>query len=254
MVTARAMFRHVTFMANYTYSNAKGDTSGVTSVPSVSSNPGLDYGRTSFDVANRFFAFGNFMLPWKVSIAPMIVANSGTPYNITIGTDLTGNNQFNARPTYAANCSETGAVSTAFGCLNTDPIGTSEKIIPYGLATGPSNVAVNMRLAKVIGVGPKVKLGEGASGGGYHGGGRGLGGGLSGNRGGPGRLDQEVSRKYSLTLSVWSTNVLNHTNYGVPTGSLSSPYFGKSQSLAGSFFSSSTAGNRNIYLEAMFNF
>lgn len=255
MFTARAMFRRVTFMANYTYSNAKGDTSGVTSVPSVSSDPGLDYGRTSFDVANRFFAFGNFMLPWKVSVAPMVVANSGTPYNITIGSDLTGNNQFNARPTYAASCSEANAVQTQFGCLDTNPIGTSEKIVPYGLGTGPSNVAMNMRLSKVIGVGPKVQGGGHGGGGGYHGGPHGMGGGgFSGNRGGPGQLDQSVARKYSLTFSAWATNILNHTNYGVPTGSLSSPYFGKSQSLAGSFFSSSTAGNRNIYLEASFSF
>ena len=33
------------FFTNYTYSNANGDTSGVGSVPSVSSFPGLDYGR-----------------------------------------------------------------------------------------------------------------------------------------------------------------------------------------------------------------
>jgi hypothetical protein len=260
MVTVRATYRRFSFFTNYTYSHATGDTSGVSSVPTVSSYPGLDEGRTTFDIANRLMVFGNFMLPWQISLSPMMVVNSGTPYNITTGTDLTGNNQFNARPTYAASCSDANVVQTQFGCLDTDPIGTNEKMIPYGLGTGPDNVAVNLRASKVIGIGPKVEGGRGPGGGG--GGGRGYGGppglaggGLSGSRGGPGRLDATVSRRYNLTFSAWGTNVLNHTNYGAPDGNLSNPeYFGKSQSLAGMFFGSPTAGNRNISLQAMFSF
>jgi hypothetical protein len=257
MATVRATYRKFSFFTNYTYSDAKGDTSGVTSVPSVSSFPGLDYGRTSFDVTNRFFVFGNFMLPWGVSASPMVVVNSGTPFNITTGSDLTGNNQFNARPTYAASCSDTDVFVTKFGCLDTNPYGTNEKIIPYGVATGPTNVAMNMRLSKVIGIGPKLEGGQGGyrGGGGHYGGPPGLaGGGLSGSRGGPGRLDQNVSRKYTLNLSAWGTNILNHTNYGTPNGVLPSQYFDKSQSLAGSFFQPSSAANRTISLQAAFSF
>ena len=143
----------------------------------------------------------------------MVVANTGTPYNITAGTDLTGNNQFNARPTYAASCSEAETVQTQFGCLNTNPYGTGEKIIPYGVGTGPTNVAINVRLSKVIGIGPKLEEGQrgagGGGGGGRYGGPPGLGGGgLSGSRGGPGRLDQAVARKYSLNFSAWGTEHL----------------------------------------------
>ena len=258
MTTIRATYRHFSFFSNYTYSTAKSDTSGVGSVPSVSSYPGLDYGRPTFDVANRFFALGNFMLPWQISVSPMVVANSGTPYNISIGSDLTGNNQFNARPTYAADCSETGAVQTQFGCLDTTPSGRDEKIIPYGVATGPTNVSLNMRLSKVIGLGPKVEASQaagGGGGGGRYGGPPGLGGGgLSGSRGGPGRMDATVPRRYNLNLSVWTTNVLNHVNYATPNGVLNSQYFGTSQSLMGGFFGQSTAGNRNIYLQSTFNF
>ena len=248
-----------------------GDTSGYSSVPSVSSDPGLDYGRTTFDVRNRFMLFGNFTLPWQVSFSPMVVANTGTPYNITAGTDLTGNNQFNGRPTYAASCSEAETVQTRFGCLNTNPYGTGEKIIPYGVGTGPTNVAINARLSKVIGIGPKLEEGQrgagGGGGGGRYGGPPGLGGGgLSGSRGGPGRLDQAVARKYSLNFSAWGTNIFNHENLGTPNGVLGArlddttgayepqKYFGESQSLAGQFFGSATGGNRSITLQAMFNF
>jgi len=270
MATVRATYRKVSLFTNYTYSNAKGDTSGVGSVPSVSSDPGLDYGRTSFDVRNRIMFFGNFNLPWHVSFSPMVVANSGTPFNITTGTDLTGNNQFNARPTYAANCSEAHTVQTHFGCLDVLPYGTGEKIIPYGVGTGPSNVSMNARLSKVIGIGPKLGEGQlgpgGGGGGGPRGGPPGLGGGgFSGSRGGPGRMDQGVSRKYNLTFSAWGTNIFNHENLSTPNGVLQArpdssgtlepqQFFGKSQSLVGGFFGSQTAGNRSIFLQAGFNF
>jgi hypothetical protein len=274
MATMRTTYKKFSFFTNYTYSNAMGDTSGVGSVPTVSSYPGLDYGRTSFDVHNRFMLFGNFMLPWQISASPMVVVNSGTPFSITTGTDLTGNNQFNARPTFAASCSEPNAKQTQWGCFDTEPYGVSnpapgtplapyavgEKIIPYGLGTGPLNVGVNMRLSKVIGIGPKLENGAGGPGGGGPRGGFGgppglAGGGLSGSRGGPGRLDQSVPRKYSLTFSAWGSNILNHENLGTPNGVLSVPdYFGKSQTLAGNFFSSPTAGNRNISLQMSFNF
>jgi hypothetical protein len=271
MATTRATYRKFSFVANYTFSNAHGDTSGVSSVPSVSSDPGLDFGRTSFDVRNRFMLFGNFTLPWRVSLSPMLVVNSGSPFNITSGSDLTGNNQFNGRPTYAASCSEPSAVSTKWGCFDSEPYGTenpapgtpiepyaaNEKIAQYGLGTGPDNVSMNLRASKVIGIGPKTE--EGGQGGGGHGGWRGgppgLGGGLSGNQGGPGRLDQSVSNKYSLTLSLWGSNILNHENLGTPNGALSAPaLFGKSQTLAGGFFASPTAGNRNISFQASFSF
>jgi hypothetical protein len=262
MVTVRANYRRFSFFTNYTYSDAKGDTSGLGTVPSVSSYPGLDYGRTQFDVRNRLMALGNFMLPWKVSVSPMIMANSGNPFNVVTGSDLTGNNQFNARPTYAPDsvCSSGSAnyQSTPFGCLDKNPYGTGEKMIPYGVGTGPSNVSLNMRLSKVIGIGPPVEGGRGGGmgGGDFHGGPPGLGGGgLSGSRGGPGRMDQSVSRKYNLTFSLWGTNILNHTNLGTPSGVMTSRYFLTSQSLAGGFFrGGSSSGNRTIMLQAMFGF
>lgn len=279
MATLRATYRRFSFMASYTYSNAHGDTSGVGSVPSDSARPSMDYGRTTFDVHHRLMFFGNFNIPWKVSVSPMVLVNSGTPYSITTGSDLTGNNQFNARPTFAASCSEPNTVTTAWGCIDTEPYGTenpapgtpiasyaaNERIVPIGLGTGPVNASLNMRLSKVIGIGPRLTNASGPGGfhGGFHGGG--LRGGLTGSQGGIGPLDQSVARRYSLTFSLWASNVLNHVNFGPPNGVLSlvtnssgaqvpQSNFGHSQTLAGGFFSSPTAGNRNIYMQAMFSF
>jgi hypothetical protein len=261
IVSGRASYPRFSFFTFYTYNAAKADTNGVTYTPSVAQNPGLDYGRSSFDVHNRFVLLGNFAAPYAISLTPFLAYNSGTPYNVTIGSDLTRNNQFNARPTFAASCSQPNVVDTKFGCLDTNPFGTNEKIIPFGLGTGPSNVSLNMRVSKVIGIGPKVEGGRGPRGGGGGGGGGGRGGGgglgaggLSGSRGGPGRLDQTTSRRYNLTLTAYATNVFNHENLGTPNGTLLSPFFGESQSLAGGFFGASTAGNRGVFLQAVFNF
>jgi len=260
IVSARASYPRFSFFSFYSYNGAKADTNGVTYVPSVAQNIGLDYGRSSFDVHNRFILLGNFAAPYGIALSPFLAANSGAPYNVTIGSDLTRNNQFNARPTFAASCQDANVVTTQFGCLDTNPFGKNEKIIPYGIGTGPSNVSLNLRVSKVIGIGPKVEGGRaavagGGGGGGGRGGGGGLGGGLSGSRGGPGRLNQTVSRRYSLTMTASATNLFNHQNLASPNGTLSSPLFGESQSLAsGGFFGPSTAGNRSIFLQAIFNF
>jgi len=267
IVSGRASYSRFSFFTFYTYSSAKADTSGVTYTPSVAQDPGLDYGRSSFDVHNRFVILGNFSAPYGFSLTPFFAYNSGAPYNVTTGSDLTRNNQLNARPTFAASCTQANVVITKYGCLDTNPFGTNEKIVPYGLGTGPSNASLNMRVSKVIGIGPKVEGsraaraggggGPGGGGGGRGGGGGGgIGpGGLSGSRGGPGPMSQATSRRYNLTLTAYSTNVFNHQNLGIPNGTLSSPFFGESQSLAGGgFFGASTAGNRSVFLQAVFNF
>ncbi len=257
IATVNARRKNISIFSFYTYSNAKADSNGVSTFPMNAHDPGQDYGPTEFAVKNRFLILGDVTLPYAFSFAPFFVYNSGNAYNITTGTDLTANNQFNARPTFSAqsNCTANlaGYYSTRYGCLDADPVGTNEKIIPYNLGVGPSNYSLNLRVSKVIGFGPKLSHAQG--GGDHHGGGGGLGGrGLSGNQGGPGRLDAAVPRKYSLTLSAFAQNVLNHENLSPPNGTIGGPLFGKSQSLAGGFFGPSTAGNRSIFLNAGINF
>jgi TonB dependent receptor len=257
IVSGRASYPRFSFNTFYTHNHARGDTNGVTFVPSVAQKPGLDYGRTNFDILNRFVLMGNFIAPYGLSFTPFFAFNSGTPYTITVGSDLTKNNAFNARPTFAASCSEANAVSTPYGCLDTNPFGTNEQITPLGLGTGPSNYSLNLRVSKVIGLGPKIEGGgtRGGGGGGRRGGGGGLGaGGLSGSRGGLGPTDAATSHRYNLTLTAFGTNVFNRQNLGPENGTLSSPLFGKSQTLAGGFFGASTAGNRSIFLQAVFSF
>jgi hypothetical protein len=75
--------------------------------------------------------------------------------------------------------------------------------------------------------------------------------------GGGGGLGSATDRRYSLTFGISARNALNRVNLGPPVGTLSSPLFGESQSLAsgpgfGGAFSS--AANRRIDFMATFGF
>jgi hypothetical protein len=250
IATATTQFRHLSLHGSYTFNEAKSDTQGVTYVPSVAQDPGLDYGRPTFGIRNRLFLLGTYSAPHGIILAPLLAAQSGTPYNLVIGNDLTENNQFNARPTYGV-CGQPGVVSTRYGCLDTDPVGKGERIVPYGAGIGPANFVMHLRVSKVFGIGPEVKGAKGAQG--MQGNGSVNGRGLSGGQTQP-KLDATVARKYSLTLVGGALNIFNIVNLGTPNGTLSSPIFDKTQSLAGGPFGSPTPGNRSIFVQAVFTF
>jgi hypothetical protein len=250
ITTANVRLKKISLTSSYTFSEANSDTQGANYFPSIAKNPGFDYGRASFGIHHRMFLLATYTAPHGVIFAPLLSAQSGTPYNISIGGDLTGNNQFNARPTFGT-CGANGVVSTPFGCLDSNPTGKGETIAPFNLGTGPANVIFHMRASKVFGIGPKK---EGAGGAGGPGQNTSVSGrGLSGGSAGP-RLDATVPRRYSLTLVVAALNLFNIVNRGPENGVLNSTLFGQSQTLAGGPYGSPTPGNRSILLQANFSF
>jgi hypothetical protein len=250
IATTNAQFGHASIHASYTFTEAKSDTQGVTSFPSDAQDPGLDYGRPSFGIHDRLLALGTYAAPYGITFAALLVTQSGTPYNLTIGSDLTGNNQFNARPTYGT-CGAAEVISTPYGCLDSDPTGKGEKIVPYGLGTGPANFELSLRVSKVIGIGPKIREELGPDG--MRNNGSVSGRGLSGSQAQQ-KLDASVKRKYSLTLNADLSNLFNNVNLAPQNGTLLSPLFGKSQSLASGEFAQPVPGNRAIFLGASFSF
>ena len=234
---------------SYTFNEAKSDTQGVNSFVSVAQNPGLDYGRANFGVRHRVTMLESYTMPFGIVLASLLEAQSGTPYNLTIGKDLTGNNQFNARPGYGV-CGAAGVIATRYGCLDPNPTGKGERIVPFGVGTGPTNVLFDMRASKVIGVGPRLKTSSAGQT-------------LAsdsvdqnsmGSGGAAIQLDEGSARKYNLTLAVGASNLLNIVNRGVPNGVLLSPIFGRSQSLADGAFANPTPGNRAFIFQASFSF
>jgi uncharacterized membrane protein len=67
-------------------------------------------------------------------------------------------------------------------------------------------------------------------------------------------------KRYNLNVSINFQNILNHVNLATPVGNLSSPSFGESLGLGGTFGGfgggggSTGAGNRRIYAQVRFNF
>jgi len=267
-------------MGFYNVSWANADTG----TASNSYNLSQDYGRAGFVSRNMLFLMGNYTGPWGISFNPFLIAQSGRPFNITTANDLTGDNFFNNRPAYAdaSDCTSTPTqyVQTSYGCFNVAPavVGQSYTPIPVNLGNGPAAVAVNLRISRSFGVGPKLAAaatsqdgaggpppggpppggGRGGPGGGGPGGGFGPGGfgGGGGPRGGPGGMGgASTGRKYSLNFSVQALNLFNDIDYGTPVGTVipGSNRFGQSTSLAGGIFSSGSAARR-IFFQAAFSF
>lgn len=250
-----------TLSANYVFNRARSDTDGANTFPANQYDLDGEYGRSSQDIRHRFSLFGTISgLPWGIRLSPILIANSGRPFNITVGRDLNGDTLFTDRPAFATDLNDAGVRVTPFGTFDVTP-SPGQEIIPRNYATGPSFFVVNLRASKSFGFGPVTEAAGGAGGGGG-GGRRGGGGGRrggGGGRGGGGDSDGAERNRYNLNFSVSVQNLFNNTNEGTPVGNLSSPLFGQSIGTAGGFGrggggGGQAAGNRRVELQLRFSF
>jgi Carboxypeptidase regulatory-like domain len=243
----------------YVLNFAKSDTSGVNSFGTNPYNLGQDYGRASFDTRNRVFLGGNVTLPFLVGLSPLLVANSGSPYNVTTGTDNNGDTIFNDRAAFAS----TGtAGAKTIGCgtfinptsANGSATPGAGAMVPINYCTGPANFTVNLRATKTFGFGESTQPDpnrRGQNGQGGPAGARPPGG--PGGPGGGGGGGTSSGKRYNLIVGLQVQNIFNIVDRGAPVGTLSSPEFGESTALAGNIFTSNSAVRR-IYLQTSFNF
>ncbi len=200
----------------------------------------FDFPANSYDLSNEFarsvqslgpsaFIGANIVMPWGLTLNPLIRAASGQRFNIVTGRDTNGDTLFAERPAFATDLSKPGVRVTPFGDFDPNPE-PGQPLIPRNFGKGPAIFFVNLRLGKTIGFGK-----NGASG--------------SGSSGGPqivliGPDGQRISRPgmsspapggkpYSLSFSVAVQNIFNRTNFGPIIGNLSSPRFGLANSVTG---------------------
>jgi len=244
----------------YTYSVGHTDGSGGTQASSSYLIPteGLkpDYGRAAFIAHNQMLMVGNYVGPWGIRFNPFLIANSSKPFNLTIEGDPYNDGQYNHRPGIVAN-SLCAPDSTRYveiskiGCLDTEPnLNPGEPLVANNAGNGQAAVALNLRISKLFGIGPKLANttgpdgsgppgggggppgggggggggrggggGGGAPGGGFGGGGFGGGGGGRGGGGG-GPVN---THKYSLTLSAQLNNIFNDVSKAAPNGTVTAP-------------------------------
>jgi hypothetical protein len=254
------------------FNTAKADTGTINTFPSVNPyNIGEDYGRAVFDVRYRFFLFGNVSLKHAINISPLMIFSAGTPYNITTGSDLNGDGQYNDRPMFGQPNgipAGTSGTNTIAGCGSfvAPPPNTPYTRIPINYCTGPNQFVTNLRITKTFGFGPETGAaanrgqgqGQNPGGPGVPGGPSGPGGGRGG-RGGPGGGPGggfgggSTGKRYNLSFGAQIQNLFNNLDLSTPNGVLTSQQFGRSTQLAGNPFTSNSAPRR-ISLQMAFNF
>ena len=207
------------WFGNYSLGSSYTDTNGPFSLPSDNYNLASDWGRASNMVKNRIQTGVNYRLPWGVLINSNIVANSGRPYNETLGIP-NSDGQFNLRPVGVERDSLTGP-----GSFNVNMNLTKTFILREGGSSAPKP-----------GGAQNGQRGNGQPGGGFGRGGDGGRGGPGGGGfpgGGPGFGGPLASGGVTMTLFANTQNLLNRDNLGTPSGVISSPYFMQSTSQAG---------------------
>jgi hypothetical protein len=250
--------KNVSLTSSYILNRASSNTDGLSTLPADQYNMAGEYGPAATDIRQRFSLAGSLNTRWDVRLSPMIVVQSGAPFDVTSGQDLYGTTLFNSRPGITSDPHKAGVIRTEYGLLDPVPA-AGEPILGRNFGRGPALIRLNLRVSKTIGFGP---VREGAPAGTPPPGGQrgGTGGPFS-----PGGAVQglfsstPIARRYNLVISVQMENLLNHTNPGPIIGNMTSPLFGQAnqtagaRDLGGGGFSES-ANNRRLELQVRFNF
>lgn len=220
---------------NYNANWQNSDTWG--GFPSNSYNLGLDYGRAPTPVNSLNTGFG-LQLPFNLRASTFLLVRDGRPFNITTGTDLNGDAQYNDRPSFATDLTRPSVVKTAYGNFDTSPI-AGQKIIPINYGMGPGTVSLSGNLSKDFNFGPRAKNQPPPP--------------KPAANGKPAKKPH-IERKFDLSFTIYAQNVLNHVNYAPPVGTLSSPLFGTFVTLSNGFGAASGSANREVNIQTAFRF
>jgi hypothetical protein len=201
--------KNVSLTLNYTLQFSEHDGNWM-AIPSNPYDPMADFGRAGYDRRHQVNMVGSIQLPGHLQLSPMIVANSGAPYDLTIGHDLNGDSFGSDRPAFATDLSRPSVVFTKFGAFDTDPM-PGQTLVPHNYLMGAAMWNVNMRLGRTWGFG-KMPVSSNSS---------------SGNGGSGG----EAEKRFKVNFNIDVNNLFNHLNPGGYVGDLSSPLFGQPTSI-----------------------
>jgi hypothetical protein len=185
--------KNLFMQGNYTLGSVKNYADSATTLPANNLDPNAEWGPSRQDVRHRVQMMINVPTVFGIRTSMNINAQSGTPYTITTGLD-----------------------ENKDGVLNDRPSGVGRNA-----ARGNATWTMNMRLAKVIGIGGG---GTPAGPGGLPGAGRP---GVSEQRGpgGFGGGGGALGSRYSIELFASADNILNTVNYSNYSGNMLSKFF-----------------------------
>ena len=210
----------------------------VASFPSNSYDVKADAGPLSTFAARQLYSGGQYKPGWDTSINFFFSARSSQHFNITTGTDLNGDTQYNDRPAFATHPTSASQIyTTKWGTFDANPQ-PGEAIIPNNYGTTSPFTFLSLYLTKNFRFGPRPPAPAPAA---------------NAASAKPGEKHDLPLPRYRLQIAASADNVLNHVNPGPPVGVLTSPNFGKPISLNSPFVSNSAA-NRSVELRAAFYF
>lgn len=235
------------FWGGYSFGKQRNTDSGSSGSPFDAFDFTHEWSRSNFSTLSFVYAGGYYQAPHGISLNLFMIANSGQPFNITTGRDTNGDTVFSERPAFATDLTKPGVVVTPLGAFDPNPA-LGQQIIPRNFGRGPAFISVNLGLEKVFKFGkaiePKAppappKTTDAAA--------------------TPQKPQPKppVQRSYMLGFSIYTTNLFNRTNKGVPVGNMASPYFLKSASGSNNFGfgpGGGSGGNRLITLRVRFSF
>jgi hypothetical protein len=237
--------RKIALFGYYSANRANSNTDGVNSFPANQYSMAGEYGPHNSDIHNRSNIGGTITSVWNLRFSPLIVLQSGAPFDITTSQDIFGSTLSTARPGFASNPNEAGVVKTPYGVLNPNPL-PGETVLPRNYGRGPGQFSVDLRVARTFALrrerSRRATAGQAAEGGARQPGPeiasgatarRGIGG-FGDDLGTPGGGGGGGARNYNLTVSISGRNILNHVNQGPIVGNINSPLFGESNQIAGS--------------------
>jgi hypothetical protein len=187
----------------------------------------------------QVFLGGQVNLPLGINLNFFGSIQSGTPFNITTGTDLNGDTIYNDRPAFAtASTANSIIYKTRYGTFDANPQ-PGEKVIPFDYATSQAGYFSEVDLGRTFKFGPRPPAPEPPAG-----------------TPAPKGPVPKPDPAYSLTFNVEADNPFNNVNPGIPVGVLSSPLFGQSISLSSPFSIGGvgSSANRTIELRCNFSF
>jgi hypothetical protein len=239
-------YKKVSLFGNFSINFSKGDLEGPAADPY---NLRAEWGPAFGDVRYRVNFGPTFPLPLKVMINSNIIYWSAAAYNITTGLpDPSGDGSAVQRPALlnipAGSCTGLAQRYVAqFGCFDLSPAYGSPTI-SRNFGRGPSNFNMLLRVSRTWGFVNKEAAGAPAAG---------------PVPSGPGMPPPPIAsnatpKKYNVTFSVSAINPLNHANLGNPNGNLSSPFFGQSQYLQGTFGPGNGTYNRKVTMQMQLAF
>jgi hypothetical protein len=249
--------KDISLTVSYALNRAMSDTDGIGTFPAKPYDFTGEYGPAATDVRHRFSLNGSFNTKWNVRLSPLLIVDSGPPFDITVGRDLYGTTLFNGRPGIPTDLNRPGLIRTSYGLLDPNPT-ADEKILPRNFGRGPGSITVNLRLSKSMDFSgaseSPAATQRGSVGGGEGRPASGAFGAGAPPQGGP--PTAQTGRRYNLTISMSIRNLLNHTNPGPIIGNITSPLFGQANQPygGGGFVFSEAANNRRLELQMRFTF